>query len=124
MYLFELFKFNKKCYHESVLPNLEMVYCPDCGKLIKNEWYIVRCACCGVKLVAKTQGDEVVPLNHFCANCGCEEYKIEKLDQINFINVNYAVLIKREVEMLSVNVTTQCWQEKISEQPKLLVQYQ
>ena len=122
MHIFDLFNLKRKCLHNKVLPNVESSYCPDCGKLIKNEWYIARCSCCGVKLVAKINGDEVVPLNRFCAICGGEDYSTENLDQINFINVNYAVLIKREVEMNN-NVITQCWQERISEQPKLLAQH-
>lgn len=124
MHIFDLLNLKRKCFHNKVLPNLDHSYCPDCGRLIKNEWYIVRCACCGIKLIAKINGEDVVPLNHFCANCGGVDYKVEKLEQINFINVNYAVLIKREVENLNNKVTTQCWQEKINEQPKLLVQYQ
>ena len=123
MHIFDLFNLKRKCFHDKVLPNLDSSYCPDCGKLIKNEWYIVRCSCCGMKLVAKKQGEEVLPLNNYCTNCGGEDYKIEKLDQINFINVNYAVLIKREAEMLNNNITTQCWQEKTNEQPKLLMLY-
>ena len=46
---------------------------------------------------------------------------VEKLDDINVININYAVLIREEIERQNfVNFTTQCWQEKTVLQPKLL----
>ena len=124
MIIFDLFRLKRKCSHEKVAQNLESSYCPDCGKLIKNEWYIARCACCGIKLVAKKDGENVMPINHYCSNCGSEDYQIEKLDQINFINVNYAVLLKKEVEINNNNFTTQCWEEKTYVQPKLLTQFQ
>ena len=123
MILLNLFKLQKKCTHDKVAPNIDSSYCPDCGKLIKNEWYIVRCSCCGIKLVAKTNGQTVSPINQYCHNCGGREYNIEKLDQINFINVNYAVLLKKEIGTKNNGFTTQCWEEKIYEQPKLLTQF-
>ncbi len=123
MFLSKFFNFKKSCIHSRVSPNLESGYCPDCGKLIKNEWYITRCSCCGVKLKTIVKNNEVMPEFNYCTNCGCNEYKVEKLDKINFIDINFAVLIKKvETELLKVN-TTQCWQEKNDEQPRLLVQY-
>ena len=50
MFITDLLKLTHKCKHEHVTPDRDCAYCPDCGKLIKNEWYITRCACCGVKL--------------------------------------------------------------------------
>ncbi len=121
--LIYMLKLTQTCSHEKVLPNIERAYCPDCGRLIENEWYIVRCACCGVKMRAKTVGNKVVPSDHYCSNCGSSEYVIEKLDQINFINVNFAVLIKKILEEeKKMQIFTQCWQERTNEQPKLLVQ--
>ena len=68
--------FTHKCSHEHVTPDKDSAYCPDCGKLIKNEWYITRCACCGVKLKAMSKKDEIVPQLHYCYNCGSSEYKV------------------------------------------------
>jgi hypothetical protein len=103
---------------------MESGYCPDCGKLIKNEWYITRCACCGVKLKTTVVKGEIVPQQHFCTNCGSEEFTVEKLPKINFIDINFAVLQKKEIEETSkVQNSTQCWQERTVSQPKLLVQY-
>ena len=97
----------------------------SCGKFIKNEWYITRCACCGVKLRAVIKNGEVVPQHHYCSNCGGEEFVVEKLEQINFIDINFAVLKKRVVEDDNNKIcsTTRCWQERTDVQPKLLVQY-
>ena len=94
------------------------------GKLIKNEWYITRCACCGVKLKAMVKSGQIVPQLRYCSNCGSEEFIVEKLDQINFIDINFAALLKRIVEAeANICTTTRCWQEKTPVQPKLLVQY-
>jgi hypothetical protein len=124
MFLTNIFNFKKSCQHDKIAPDVEFGYCPDCGKLIRNEWYITRCSCCGVKLKACVKNGEIVPQNHYCTNCGHDEYKIEKLDKINFIDINFAVLIKKVVETPEhAAAFTQCWQERTSEQPKLLVQY-
>ena len=122
---FEWFKINKKCNHAQVPPNVSCSYCPDCGKLVQNEWYIARCACCGVKLKARVQNNKIMSSHQYCCNCGSKDYRIEKLDQISFININFAVLVKRVIEKNSSYTSmTQCWQERKSEQPKLLIQYQ
>ena len=121
MFLTNLLKFNRACSHDKITPNLERGYCPDCGKLIENEWYITRCACCGVKLKTISKNGVALPQYHYCVNCGASEYVIEKLEKINFIDINFAVLIKKEIEAKKTNFSsTQCWQEKTSEQPKLL----
>lgn len=124
MFLTDLFGIKRSCSHEKVRPDLEAGYCPDCGKLIYNEWYIARCACCGVKLKAMERRGEIVAQDHYCTNCGSDEYIIEKIPQINFIDINYAVLKRTEAdEVIQKPFTTQCWQEKTTLKPKLLVQY-
>ena len=112
-----------KCVHEKITPDMEQGYCPDCGKLIVNEWYITRCNCCGVKMKAMLKNGQIIPQNHYCTNCGAHDYSVEKLEQINFIDINFAALVKREVEPEPIYSTTRCWQEKTPEKPKLLVQY-
>ena len=123
MFLTNILNFKKKCAHDRIMPNMEHGYCPDCGKLIQNEWYITRCSCCGVKMKAMVKNGKIVPQNHYCTNCGGNEYTVEKLEQINFIDINFAALIKKEVEEEKICTTTRCWQEKTPLQPKLLVQY-
>ena len=121
MFLTNLFKFKRACLHEKITPDMEKGYCPDCGKLIENEWYITRCACCGVKLRTMAKNGVVQPQSHYCTNCGSEEFVVEKLATINFIDINFAVLVKKVVEVNSgIYHPTQCWEEKTFEQPKLL----
>ena len=115
--------FRKKCTHDKIQPNQEGGYCPDCGKYIQNEWFVTRCSCCGVKMKAMVKNGQVVPQYHYCSNCGSEEFSVEKIDQINFIDINFAALLKKEVEDVIHPTTTRLWQEKTSEQPKLLTQY-
>lgn len=112
-----------KCNHEKISPNVDGGYCPDCGKYIQNEWYITRCSCCGVKMKAMIRNGQIVPQHHYCSNCGSDDFGVEKLEQINFIDINFAALVKREVENEIHPSTTRLWQERTSEQPKLLTQY-
>ena len=112
-----------KCEHSKIRPDIDQCYCPDCGKLIKNEWFIARCSSCGVKMKAMVKNGCIISQEHYCSNCGSSEYSVEKIEKINFIDINFAALIKTEIEEEHVCSTTKCWQEKINEQPKLLVQY-
>lgn len=121
--LFSKILMTKRCTHSGITPDLDFAYCPDCGKLINNEWYITRCACCGNKLVSKIYNNDVVPQNLYCQNCGSSEYYVEKVEKINFIDINYAVLIKREVETVERAKVTQCWQERTNEKQRLLTQF-
>lgn len=123
MFLTNLFKLKKRCLHEKITPDMEFGYCPDCGKLINNDWYITRCACCGVKIRACIKNGEIYPQNHYCTNCGSQEYTVEKLDKINFIDINFAVLQKTVCEENSSTTTTQCREERKFSQPKLTVKY-
>jgi len=114
---------NAGCTHDKIRPDVEQAYCPDCGKLIQNEWYITRCACCGVKMKAMVKNGQIVPQEHYCSNCGGDDFVVEKLEKINFIDIKFAVLVKREVIEEKYCNTIKCWQEKTTEQPKLLTQY-
>ena len=123
MIIWEFFKQNSKCTHSKVKPDVDFAYCPDCGELIENQWYLVRCACCGVKLRGLIKNGEIVPEEHFCHNCGTREFVVERIDKINFIDINYAVLIKAEVENNSYS-STQSWVNPQTQncRPKLLAQ--
>ena len=53
---------------------------------------------------------EVVPVDKFCSNCGCEEYYIEKLDKVSFIDARYAVYIKEIAqELQTLHPEVQIW---------------
>lgn len=123
MLIWEFFKQNNKCNHSKVKPDVDFAYCPDCGELIENQWYLVRCSCCGIKLRGLIKNGEIVPEEHFCHNCGTREYVIERIDKINFIDINYAVLVKSVVENNSYS-STQSWINPQTQncRPKLLQQ--
>ena len=58
------------------------------------------------------KGDSIIPAEKFCHNCGGSDFYLEKLSKIDFVNINYAVLIKRAMEDGAFTRTTQCWQEE------------
>lgn len=122
--IFNLFK--KKCSHENLPIDMEFGYCPDCGKLIENEWYITRCSCCGVKLKSVIKRGDIMPELHFCHNCGSQEFLVEKLPKINFVDIHFAVLIKTPKAKRILNSYTQTWCETKTPNytPKLLQQFQ
>lgn len=110
MIILELFKFNRVCQHSKVRPDVEFAYCPDCGELVENQWYLVRCACCGVKIKGIMKNGEIIPEKNFCHNCGTRDYVIERINKINFIDISYAVLVKAVVTHNYTNFT-QSWVE-------------
>lgn len=118
----EFFGLNRKCRHHNVPIDQDIYYCPDCGELIENQWYLVRCACCKVKEIATVRNDEVVPEENFCHNCGGKGYTLERIEKLDCININYAILI-REIVKNEIKEYTQSWIDAIqtsSDIPKLL----
>lgn len=126
MTILELFKFNKVCQHSKIRPDVDFAYCPDCGELIENQWYLVRCACCGVKIKAIIKNGEIISEKNYCHNCGTREYVIERINKINFIDISYAVLVKAKVSHNFTNFT-QSWVENdfrtSNYRPKLLQEF-
>lgn len=110
MTIMNFFKFNKTCEHAKVRPDVEFAYCPDCGELVENQWYLVRCACCGIKLPGIIKNGEIVPERNFCHNCGIRDFVVERIDKINFIDIRYAVLLKAVVKS-NIKSYTQSWSE-------------
>lgn len=108
MIILELFKKNRVCTHDRIRPETDVAYCPDCGELVENQWFLTRCACCGVKLKSTIKNGEVVPESHFCRNCGCKEFTVHKVEKINFIDINFAVLQKNIVKQ-DVEDVVQSW---------------
>lgn len=108
MNFLNFFKNKKQCKHEKVSPGEDICYCPDCGELIENRWFITRCCCCGVKLKAIFKNGKVVPEEKFCHNCGGKRYDVELVPKINFIDINYAVLVKTIIEPRIADMT-QTW---------------
>ena len=118
--------FNKECKHEKFPADKDAGYCPDCGELIENQWYIVRCSCCGIKHKAIYKNGNILPADKFCDNCGGKEFIAERINKINFIDINYAVLIKKIITV-DVQPFTQTWvnsTETSNCKPRLLPQSQ
>jgi len=110
MILAKLLNKNKVCKHTRVSVDIDFAYCPDCGELIENQWYLTRCSCCGIKLQAIIKNNEIFPVQKFCHNCGTKNYITEKLDKINFIDINFAVMVKTIITNKIRNYT-QSWVE-------------
>lgn len=125
MMLLELLKRNKTCTHSKIRIDVDFAYCPECGELIENQWYLVRCSCCGVKLRGMIKKGKIVPEDNFCHNCGTKDFTVERIDKINFIDISYAVLLKQTVQNNDFEFT-QSWVDanKTSYyKPKLLQQF-
>lgn len=123
MIFFEFFK--HECKHEKFPADKDIGYCPDCGELIENQWFLMRCACCGVKHKAVYKNGKIVPIDKFCDNCGSKDFVVERVDKINFIDISYAVLI-RTVITNRIKEFTQSWvdsKETSSYKPRLLQQF-
>lgn len=126
MMIAEFLKKNSVCQHDKVTPEVDFAYCPDCGELIENQWFVMRCACCGVKVKALIKNGNIIAQNKFCRNCGSQLYTIDRIDKINFIDVNYAVLIKKVVTYERPDIT-QSWVDstrKANDIRALLQQYE
>jgi hypothetical protein len=104
----DFLNFNKKCQHTNLPLDVEIGYCPDCGELVENHWYITRCGCCGVKERATVRNGEVVPEEGFCHNCGSKSYKVEEIEKIDCININYAIVV-REIVETKIDECVQSW---------------
>ena len=121
----ELFSLNRKCQHTKVPLDTDIGYCPDCGELIENHWYITRCKCCGMKERTTIRDGEVVPEEGFCHNCGSKAYIVEEIEQIDCININYAIIVRKVVEN-EINEYTQSWLDAMQTSgytPKQLQQF-
>lgn len=109
--LFDFLKQRHECKHLRVPIDTDEAYCPDCGALIKNKWYIVRCSCCNIKRTANIQYDEIKPDTKFCPNCGSTEFYIQEYDNINCSDIHYAIFKKITIKQTKPS-TRQIWIEK------------
>ena len=110
MFINFLFK-KHECNHIHVPIDVDEAYCPDCGALVKNKWYIIRCACCNIKRNAHFEYDNIIPDTKYCHNCGSTEFYVEELENINCVTMQYAVHKKVIVNQGGFS-TRQIWVEK------------
>ncbi len=113
-----LFSKKQDCSHSKVPLDVDCAYCPDCGELVETRWFVLRCDCCGSKIPATIRNGKIVPVNKHCTNCGSDNFSIEELEKVNFINVSYAVAIKQVVQPEDLKFT-QSWVEITKEQKPL-----
>lgn len=113
------FKKNTQCVHNRVSPEIEAQYCPDCGKYVENKWYMTRCGCCNIKRKTLVKGNKIQPYTKFCPNCGASQFYLELIPSINFIDINFAVLVK-EINEAHISTQSQIWFERDPEPMKLL----
>ncbi|MDD3593628.1 MAG: hypothetical protein PHX18_03270 [Candidatus Gastranaerophilales bacterium] len=125
--MLKLFRINQ-CTHPNVQTNRAMSYCPDCGELIKINWYIVKCKCCNKKRIGIVKDGKIIPLANYCSNCGSNEYILGRIENINYFDMNFAIAAKETEKNNRKYDTTQIWvdeKENTEEvhQLKLLPQY-
>lgn len=120
--IFDFLKQKHECKHTRVRIDAEEAYCPDCGALIKNKWYLVRCSSCNIKRTAHLEYGSIKPDTKYCPNCGGTEFYIQELNNLSFIDVNYAILKKTIIQQGS-QITRQIWieeEELLPNEKKLL----
>lgn len=109
----------QECAHEKIAPSMDFGYCPDCGEYVENHWFITRCACCGIKQKTKIVKDKVSADVKYCRNCGNNSFVAEKLTKINFVDIQYAALIKQVIKNKRQDFI-QSWVDPVDPNPKLL----
>lgn len=107
--MFNVFK-KTTCNHDGVSLDKSAGYCPDCGEYVENKWYISRCACCGIKQKSVVMKGKISADVKFCRNCGSSLFEVEELEDINVVNVNYAVVVKQAIKSKKQSVI-QTWIE-------------
>ena len=111
--LIKFIKSKNKCAHKNALLNSENGYCPDCGQYLIKNYYLVRCSKCDIKREAKLAWGEIVPAQKYCTNCGEQDYYIEKLDKVSFIDAKYAIYLKEIAsQMHTLHPESQIWVEE------------
>ena len=98
-----------RCRHNGALLYSNEGYCPVCGKYLKKSYYILRCSHCEIKRSAKKEFGKIIPEDEFCTNCGEKEYYIEKYDKLNFVDINYAIEVKEEIDFKNKEFDFEIW---------------
>lgn len=119
--IFDFFKTKHECTHPNISADTDEAYCPDCGALVKNKWYLIRCSCCNIKRIGHFEYGKIKPETKYCPNCGGSDFYIQELDTVNITDIHYA-LFKKVVIPQTHHSTHQLWIEKEdSTQDKILI---
>lgn len=111
------------CHHDRITIDKNAGYCPDCGEYVENKWYISRCACCGIKQKSVVMRGKVSADTKFCRNCGSSLFEVEELEDINIVNVNYAVVVRQTIERQKQSIIQTWIEENAFATMKLLPSY-
>lgn len=118
--ILNLFQKKFDCAHQNALINEHEGYCPDCGVFLKKYFYIIRCKHCEIKREGTKRFNSIYPKAKFCKNCGGEEFYIEKLEKISFIDIKYAIHTKETFEKCeNTQGIFQIWVENSKKHPKI-----
>lgn len=107
--MLDLFNQIFECRHERVSPDSDGAYCPDCGVYVENKWFIARCSCCNIKRTAVSKLNMVRPTTNYCPNCGSNDFYLEAIDNINFVDVHFAVHKKVVAPAPEIVSRSQIW---------------
>ena len=108
--LLKFIKNKNKCNHKNALLHTDNGYCPDCGQYLIKNYYLIRCSRCDIKREAKLAWGEIIPTQKFCSKCGEQNYYIEKLDKVSFIDAKYAIYLKEIAsEIQTLHPESQIW---------------
>ena len=117
-----LFKNINECKHEKISYDRDCAYCSDCGAYVEIKWYLCRCSCCNVKRQSYLNFNNFVrPMQRYCPNCGSKEYYIEEKENINFIDINFAVMRKEMPDHYIHSVRSQIWVDNKENEPQKLL---
>lgn len=118
--MFDFLLKNEECAHYKITPDIEAGYCPDCGEYVENQWFLCRCGCCGIKQKSIIIKGKISADSRFCRNCGSSSFIVERINKINFIDINYAVVIKTVSKNLNAGFTQSWVEPREHVKPKLL----
>ena len=107
-------KRQKKCSHKNFSPFSGGEFCPDCGKQIEISWLLLRCKCCNSKRKAGVAFNSIIPQDKFCVKCGESKCYVEKKENPEFFDIEYAVISKRETDN-ALKEVLQIWIENYVE---------
>lgn len=103
---------HNNCKHQKVTPYSTGCFCPDCGKKIKISWVMVRCKCCSTKRHARVIFNNIKPREKYCIKCGSSEFYMERKDFIEYYELEYSVISKKETnDSIDVKEVLQIWIE-------------
>jgi hypothetical protein len=114
------FLWKPSCEHDKITLSVKAGYCPDCGEYVENHWFISRCECCGIKQKTLVKNGRVITDAKFCRNCGSSSFVLEELENLDIVNINYAVA-KKQIKKTQKPSTIQTWIEQNSYSPMKLL---